>query len=195
MQTTHIIALEGIDGAGKSTMINQLVQRYPVSIYQRTKKGKLIDWLVRTRFFKRHIMLQIPIYLLLSYKNYVLYLIKTNKKPLVIMDRCFLSNICYFFPQAINDKKLFTFVMKFEIPLHPKKIFVLDVKPEVGRERDQNKKDLNWLIETRNTYNRTVDAPTLKKYNIQVIEEGLSIREKYNVISEYIEKILSSDGV
>lgn len=186
----YIIALEGIDGAGKSTLITLLQQRYSISLYQRTKKGKIIDRLVRARLFQMHTSLQIPIYLLLSYKNYILFLFQRNKKRLVIMDRCFLSNICYFFPNAIGNQKILNLIMRFEVPLYPQKIFILDVQPEVGQKRDENKKKLEWLTITRDAYNLTEKSPVLAKYNIQIIEDSMSPQEKCNIISKYIDEIL-----
>lgn len=40
-----IIALEGIDGAGKNSTIHYLINKYPnqTAVYKRTRKGRFID--------------------------------------------------------------------------------------------------------------------------------------------------------
>ena len=98
-----VVAIEGIDGAGKTTLINAICQSFEgkVTIYKRTHKGNFIDKLVSSKMMQKYYILQIPIYLLLSYKNYLLFRLK-KKKQIVIMDRCFLSNICYFFQKLFG---------------------------------------------------------------------------------------------
>ncbi len=144
-----VVAIEGIDGAGKTTLINAICQCFEgkVTIYKRTHKGNFIDKLVSSKMMQKHYILQIPIYLLLSYKNYLLFRLK-KKKQIVIMDRCFLSNICYFFPKAILNNKLLYRLLLFEIKMFPQIIFILDVEPKTGRIRDANKKSLKWLEDT-----------------------------------------------
>ena len=66
-----IIALEGIDGAGKSTIINFLVNilKSDVAVYARTRKSGLIDKVVSCKFMRKHYMFQVPIYIFLSHIN------------------------------------------------------------------------------------------------------------------------------
>ncbi len=64
-----IIALEGIDGAGKSSTIHYLINKYPnqIAVYKRTRKSRFIDKPVSSRFMRRCYMFQVPIYLALSH--------------------------------------------------------------------------------------------------------------------------------
>lgn len=86
-----ILALEGIDGAGKTTLCNELSNFFGSNIvfYKRTEKGKIIDKIVKSQFMQNHYMLQIPIYLLLSYKNFFLFKRKDYNNQVIVMDRCF----------------------------------------------------------------------------------------------------------
>lgn len=182
-----IIALEGIDGAGKSTLIQKIKKQFgkDISVYRRTHKGRIIDKIVTSRVMQQHYMLQVPIYLLLSYKNYFLYKVQRRSK-IVIMDRCFLSNLCYFFPKAIYDKKLCKKIIFFEIKFFPEAIFILDVDPLVGRTRDNDKKPLEWMENTREAYLNVLKSYLADFIHIRVIDERLSMKEKEEVIEKYI---------
>lgn len=184
-----IIAIEGIDGSGKTTLISELSRYFKrnVVVYKRTNKGKLLDKIVSSTILQKHYMLQVPIYLFLSYKNYFLFMMK-NKSEIIIMDRCFLSNICYFFPNALHCDKLLNKVLFFEIKLFPQMIFILDVKPEIGQIRDFKRKSLEWLRNTRKAYLKAENLNLIKGVKIKVIPEDLSVEEKCKIIINYIKE-------
>lgn len=184
-----ILALEGIDGAGKTTLCNELSNFFGSNIvfYKRTEKGKIIDKIVKSQFMQNHYMLQIPIYLLLSYKNFFLFKRKDYNNQVIVMDRCFLSNICYFFPKSLFDNKLLKKLLWFEVKLYPQIIFILDVEPTIGQARDSNKKALAWLINTRNAYLNTAKSTIADLTTVQIIEDNLSIENKANIIIKYIQ--------
>lgn len=183
-----IIAIEGIDGAGKTTIIDKLVNMIDdVVVYQRTKKNKFVDMLVSSKFLKKHYILQVPIYLLLSYKNYILFKMKP-KKRIVIMDRCFLSNICYFIPKALDNKILLKLALMFEIKIFPKSIFILNVDPAVGCYRDKNKKTIEWLEKTQRAYLHSEKSVLLKWISIKVIDPETNTDEICNIILKNIKE-------
>lgn len=189
-KTNHIIiALEGIDGSGKTTLIEKLQKKMPesISIYERTKKNKLTDHIVMSRLMRKHYLLQFPIYLLLSYKNYFLFRLKGPKK-IIIMDRCFLSNICYFCPKALSNTQMLKSMLFFETKLIPEKIFILDIDPETGQKRDQNKKSLEWLTKTRIAYIASQTSLITIYSKVEVLNKNLSIEKKADIILSYIEE-------
>ena len=111
-----VVAIEGIDGSGKTTLINEICRYFGEKsiVYKRTHKGKFIDRIVSSAIMQKFYMLQVPIYLLLSYKNYILFKINNKSRDkIIIMDRCFLSNICYFYPKALENNRLLTILLFF----------------------------------------------------------------------------------
>lgn len=184
-----IVAIEGIDGAGKTTLIHEICHYFgrQCVVYKRTNKGNFMDKLVSSAIMQKYYMFQIPIYLMLSYKNYILFKINNkNRNQIIIMDRCFLSNICYFCPRALTNNRLMKTLLFFEVKLFPKKIFILDVDPKKGQFRDSNRKSLKWLTVARSAYLEAVDSCLTKFVKIELIPEDLPIEKKYNIIINYI---------
>lgn len=184
-----IVCVEGIDGAGKSTIVEQLKNIYGSRclVYSRTQKGKFITKWISLKFVKSNYYLQIPVYTILANINF--WKLKKNavsKQNIIIMDRCFLSNFCYFFPHALQKRFLFKFLLFFEPHIYPQKIFIIDVNPIVAQKRDKFEKDLLWLKKTRKSYIQYSKSDLLKEYNIEIIEDKYSIKEKVDIIVSYI---------
>lgn len=186
---TIIISIEGIDGSGKSTIVKKIKKIYKnnCSIYERTRKSSLTKYLVNNPPIKNIHFLQIPIYIYLSHKNNYIFQRK-RQTCLVIMDRCFLSNICYFFPKALSNAKLLKLAMLFEPDIYPQKIFILDVNPKIAQKRDGFNKEIKWLEKTNQIYLNSAKSKLLKKYNIEIIKDTCTIDEKLDIIKKYIEK-------
>ena len=182
-----VIALEGVDGSGKSTIIQNICDqlRTGVLIYHRTSKGKVLDRFLSTKFVNSIPFAQIPIYLFLSYKNYIA-LRNRSRYDIIIMERCFLSNICYFYPKAMTKKWILQLALLFEIKLFPEKIFVIDVDPSIGYTRDNYKKNLAWLTKTRHHYLDSANADLLHPFHIQIIDENMEIKKKTQLILSYL---------
>lgn len=119
---------------------------------------------------------------------------KYKDEDIIIMDRCFLSNICYFYPSSLQNKRIFDFFMFFEPKLFPQKIFILDVDPIIAQSRDLYKKDLQWLNDARVNYLNAQNSNYLMNYDIEIIDRRLSLKTKANIVSNYIERVLKDDN-
>lgn len=190
-----IISLEGIDGAGKSTITKQLESIYESKclIYSRTQKGIIATKLLAKKFIKKIHIIQIPIYILLSHFNY--YKLKKEKlcPYVIIMDRCFLSNICYYFPKALKSYFWFKFALFFEPNIYPQKIFIIDVNPVIAQRRDAFQKELSWLRKTRKVYIESSKSKLLKNYHIEIIEDKYTIDQKIKIIVNYIDNEIKAN--
>lgn len=189
-KTQIIVAIEGIDGAGKTTLINKMCRDFGEKsiVYKRTKKGKFTEKLISSTIMQKYHILQAPIYLILSYKNYILFKLKNkNLKEIVIMDRCFLSNICYFYPQALKNTHFLKVLLFFEVKMFPRKIFILDVDARTGQARDSNRKSLHWLEITKNAYLESINSNLIKQVAIELLPEELTIDKKSDIVTKYIE--------
>lgn len=185
----YYLAIEGIDGGGKTTTIKYLQSRYnnQIDLYQRTYKPEWIKPLVNCKMFKTFHSIQVIVYLFLAHYNFWLFQKKDNGRRIVLMDRCFLSNICYFFPAALEKKPLRKMLLKIEPRIFPDMIYILDAAPEVAWKRDGRKKDLDWLKKTREFY---IKAGLIKEFAIEIIPPMSEIDGPYTIISQAIEEML-----
>lgn len=188
----HIIALEGIDGAGKSTITQRLKTQLQddLIIYSRTKKTPFYNKILSIPFIKKHQNLQIPIYWLLSWHNYFEFVHRYSGERIVIMDRCFLSSMCYFFPKAISSKTACCIFKMLEVKLFPEKIFIIDVDPRIAQQRDGYKKQLKWLIQTRRIYRRCISNESVLKCRIEVLNGQHEINYNSKIILNEIRRML-----
>lgn len=184
-----VISLEGIDGAGKTTLINLLSSRLgnSVVVYSRCKKSAFVKKVLSFRFIKKIRIIQLPIYVFLANRNYksIEKSIDENTK-VVLMDRCFLSNICYYLPLTMHCNPLFQLLMLTEPPIIPEKIFIVDVDPEVAMERDNYSKAFDWYVSANNNYKKAFNSKSFQKYGIEILKESLTVGGKVDYIFSYI---------
>ena len=186
-----IIAVEGMDGTGKTTITNKLQEIFgnSICVYHRTQKKRITAHILEGTLFQKFHALQIPVYLLLSIVNYFRCPFTKDAKVL-IMDRCFLSNICYFYPKALTNKWIYRMAMLFEINLLPDSIFIIDDDEEVARIRDQNRKTVEWLAYARRNYLRAIQSTTLSKFRITIIPATVSLDQKALLIASKVESYM-----
>lgn len=173
-----LIAIDGIDGCGKSTQVKLLADYY---------KDKCIVYKSPTPEFKefiaKHLHDPITTYILFCANHAELSAKIKEEKKIVIVDRWILSTLCYqglsIFP---ND------VLRFADGRHIctcDYYFVLDVPWEVGLERRKNRDDDEFEIE----YDLQQVAQAFKfASNVTHIDGTLPAVEIHNIIVKILEE-------
>lgn len=188
-----IIAIEGIDGAGKSTICREIKDRLgdSCSIYSRTEKSQLVHTLLTHFPIKQAHILQIPIYIFLGHFNYWVRR-KQLQVPVILMDRCFLSNVCYYYPYALKYFVTFALSLSFEVKLFPSRIFIIDELADIAWERDNCEKSLSWLNKVRTNYLEVIQHKYASSFQMQIVPASYSLEQKieyvYHIIKIEMEK-------
>lgn len=173
-----LIALEGIDGAGKTTQTKILQDAlskcgYSVSNFKEPTTG---TWGLKIRDIARngrdHVQLDDELnYFLLDREEDVEKNIMPSleNNQIVIMDRYYFSNIAYQGALGIDPEYI---KKKNEVFPNPDLVIILDIAPETGIFRIENQRkekpnefeELNYLVHVRALFNKMDFA------NIQMID-------------------------
>ena len=189
-----LIAIEGIDGAGKTTLTKFLEKElkkrgYDVITLKEptdSEYGKKIKEILKTRNINPLKELELFIkdreY---NVKNNVIPALKSGK--IVLMDRYYYSTIAYQGALGIDVEYIKKLNEKFP---KPDLVIILDVKPEIGLQRIKNKRkldrfeDLEYLKRVREVYlslkdnivilNAERDIEEVKKEALKIVLDFLS---------------------
>lgn len=198
-----LIAIEGIDGAGKTTQVIQLKQRLEVLGFDIVTFKEPTN-LKYSKIF-RNMAMHNNVHFRDPEKESNLFIedrkidVKKNIKPnlkkgkIVIMDRYYYSNMAYqgalgLDPEIIKEKNE-------KIAPIPNVAFILDVSPEVGINRIINKRGDKINNYERKSYLKKVRTyfKNMTKYpNVELIDGNSkrTIKEVADDIFNVVEKIL-----
>ena len=190
-----LIAVEGIDGAGKTTIVKFLEEElkklgYDVASFKEptdSEFGKKIKELLRSRRLNPYEELE----LFLKDREYdvehnILPALRSGK--IVIMDRYYYSTIAYQGALGIDLEYIYKLNQKFP---KPNLVIILDVRPEVGIRRIKGKRkpdrfeDVEYLKRVREIF-------LSLKNNVIIVnaERGLEEvkREVFKIVMNFIKK-------
>jgi len=194
------IAIEGIDGAGKTTQVNMIKNEFqkrgfPVSIFKEptdSKYGKLIKEIAikgRDNIAPKD---ELQLFIkdrIFDCKTNILPALK--RKELVILDRYFYSNMAYQGALGLNPIEIKKENEK--IAVIPDLVIILDCAVKIGLSRiKHNRGDIpnhfekeEYLEKVREIFLKMNDT------NVQIIDASRSIKEVFSHIKNIIEDIIS----
>ncbi|MFQ6082940.1 MAG: dTMP kinase [Candidatus Aminicenantia bacterium] len=179
-----LIVLEGIDGSGKTTQAKLLFQKliaqgFEVVIFKEPSSGKWGKKIKEISVLENSINPEQELKLFLKDRKDN---IKKNLKPsldknkVVILDRYYFSTIAYQGARGIDIELIKRLNEKMVI--EPDLVFILDIKPEVGLNRIENRKKKEKLFEkedflckVREIFNSLVDEKIIRIDATQPLEE------------------------
>lgn len=194
-----LVAIEGIDGAGKTTQINLLKTYFEqlgliVSVFKEPTTGKYGRIIRQLAISGRHVVTperELDIFILDRIDN-----CKNNIKPaldrheLVIMDRYYFSNIAY--QGALGIDRNIILRKNENVAIIPDLVVILDVAVKVGLSRiriNRNEKPNHfeeecYLEKVRKIY-REMEAPY-----IQLIDSSEDINTLFRHLKNVLESII-----
>jgi len=188
-----LIVFEGIDGCGKTTQAKLLFEKlksldFDTILLKEPSSSKWGKEIKKLSLFENSITPEKELKLFIKDREE-----NTNKnvkpslqeKKIVILDRYYFSTIAYQGAKGI-DIDLIKKLNK-NIAIEPDIVFILDVEPNIGLERIENRKKKEKLFERENYLNRVREIyNSLKGKNIFKIDGSKKIDE----IRKEIEKIV-----
>ncbi len=188
-----LIVFEGIDGCGKTTQAKLLFEKlkslgFDTILLKEPSSSKWGKEIKRLSLFENSITPEKELKLFIKDREE-----NTNKnikpalreKKIVILDRYYFSTIAYQGAKGI-DIDLIKKLNK-NIAIEPDIVFILDIEPNIGLERIENRKKKEKLFEQENYLNRVREIyNSLKGKNIFKIDGSKKIDE----IRKEIEKIV-----
>lgn len=184
-----IVAIEGMDGVGKTTLAKRLVKELDYKYIKEPLEELFeVDSIIKIseKVFKNYNSNFIALYLSLG-DNYVLQKYKGEN---VIIDRHVLLNY-YWNGNSENDE---LFKVENKLFGKPDLTIVLEASVETRRkrlmDRDKNDKDLNDLNKMQYGYDKMIDFLNENNYCYRVIHtDNLSIDKVYqetiNILNEF----------
>lgn len=153
MQKGVLIVFEGIDGSGKSTQAEILLERlqeedFDVVYFREPSKGKWGRKIKKKALHPDSLTPEEELDLFLKDRREN---VENNLKPalkkkrVVILDRYYYSTIAYQGAKGIDEKLIRR--MNEEFVIKPDLVFILDIDPQKGLERIEDRKKKDMLFE------------------------------------------------
>ncbi len=153
MQKGILIVFEGIDGSGKSTQAEILLERlqeedFNVVYFREPSKGKWGRKIKKKALHPDSLTAEEELDLFLKDRREN---VEKNLKPalkkkrVVILDRYYYSTIAYQGAKGIDEKLIRR--MNEEFVIEPDLVFIFDIDPQKGLERIENRRKKDRLFE------------------------------------------------
>lgn len=153
MERGFLIVIEGIDGAGKSTqaerLMNRLKERGFDAVYFREPSGSRWGRKIKKKALSPDSITpeeELELFQKDRKEN-----VENNLKPalegnkIVVLDRYYFSTIAYQGAKGIDEERIKR--MNEEFAVEPDLVFILDIDPQEGLDRIKNRKKKDRLFE------------------------------------------------
>lgn len=187
------IAIEGLDGAGKSTAAKAIYDFFKDKEIKNVREpggtplAEQMRNLVKTDTEGEEIDVETETFLFFGARNQLLtQVVKPflDQGNIVVSDRCFLSSVAY---QATELVELLSDRLKIK----PELIIYVDITPEIGLERAKSREELDriekkgteFFHQARANYLEMVEAND----NIKMVDGHPSIEEVYASVTKVLQ--------
>lgn len=198
----RFIVIEGLDGSGKTEVINRLKKDFPKFVYTREPGGTVFGEMIRNVLLDSKSKKVPPLPMLLGFmssrSSHVQELIVSSVKKgiSVISDRFDTSTFAFqlFGQQNMDLEKIFWFLRKSIIEDLKVEYIYLRITPEIARSRSKNRDGNNHFDnQTKKYHQRVFDGyeSFFKKVKCYKVDASKDKESVYKEVSFYVKKLVS----
>lgn len=201
MKKGKLIVIEGIDGSGKTEVINRLKQNFPKFLYTREPGGSVFGEMIRSVLLDVKSKNVPPLPMLLGFMSsrashiQEKILPSLNKGQFVVSDRFDASTFAFQLFGQKNKKleEIFWFLREEILKNLNVEYIYLHIKPEVASERKKKRENNNHFDNQTDEYHQRVfrgyEGFFKKVKNFHKIDASLSKDDVYKNVAKIIERL------
>ena len=193
----YLIAVEGIDGSGKTTIANFIKEELlklgiPAVVFKEPTDGKYGKMIreAKKRFDPEK---ELELFMLDRKEDVERNILPTIKKGIsVVMDRYYYSSVAYQGARGLDPEEILR--MNESIAPVPDLTIILDVDPEISLKRLENRKSLTPFEDPEYLKKVREIFLSIKRPEIRVVDASRSLEDVKDEVIYHVLELLSSRG-